>query len=81
MEFYHQHRVFQVCHKGNHTCQLKPKTTENDSFIEENIWKFGANVGPKKLAQLKMTEEMQKQFRDGDMDMDKIIEIVARLTD
>ena len=28
-----------------------------------------------------MTEEMQKQLRDGEMDMDKIIDIGARLTD
>ena len=81
MEFYHNERLLLVYHKGNHTCQLKPKTTENDSFIEENIRKFGANVGPKRLAQLKMTEEMQKQLRDGEMDMDKIIDIGARLTD
>ena len=58
VEFYHNERLLHVYHKGNHTCQLKPKTTENDSFIEENIRKFGANVGPKRLAQLKMTEEM-----------------------
>ena len=81
MEFYHQKRLLNVYHKGNHTCQLKPKTTENDSFIEENIRNFLANVGPKRLAQLKMTEEMQKQLRDGKMDMDKIIEIGARLKD
>ena len=81
VEFYHNERLLHVYHKGNHTCQLKPKTTENDSFIEENIRKFGANVGPKRLAQLKMTEEMQKQLRDGEMDMDKIIDIGARLTD
>ena len=81
MEFYHNERLFHVYHKRNHTCQLKPKITENDSFIEENIRKFGANVGPKRLAQLKMTEEMQKQLRDGEMDMDKIIDIGARLTD
>ena len=81
MEFYHNERLLHVYHKGNHTCQLKPKTTENDSFIEDNIRKFGANVGPKRLAQLKMTEEMQKQLRDGEMDMDEIIYIGARLTD
>ena len=28
-----------------------------------------------------MTKEMQKQLRDGEMDMDKIIDIGARLTD
>ena len=28
-----------------------------------------------------MTEEMQKQLRDGEMDMDKIIDIGATLTD
>ena len=81
VEYYHTERVLHVYHKGNHTCHLKPRTAENDTFIEENIKKFGAHVGPKKLAQLKMTEEMQKQLNEGTTDMDKIIDISARLVD
>ena len=53
MEYYHSERVIQVYNKGNHTCHLKPKTVENDTFIEENIRKFGANVGPKKIGPIK----------------------------
>ena len=74
-------RVLYVYYFGNYSCQPKAKTTENDSFIEENIKKFGVAVGPKKLAQLKMTEEMKNQMETGHLDMDRIINIGARLTD
>ena len=68
-------------HVGNHSCHLKPKLGENDKFIEENIKRFGAEVGPKKLAEMKMKEEMKKQLESGDMDMNRIVEIGAKLTD
>ena len=81
VEFHPNLRVLEVYHYGTHSCQVKPKTAENDSFIEENLQKFGVAVGPKKLAQLKMTEEMRNQIETGHLDMNKIIEIGARLTD
>ena len=38
-------------------------------------------LGPKNLTQLKMTEEMKSQIESGHLDMNKIIDIGARLTD
>ena len=81
VEFHHQMRVLEVYHHGNHSCQTKPKSAENDTYIEENLKRFGCSVGPKKLAQLKMTEEMKNQIETGHLDMNKIIDIGARLTD
>ena len=81
VEFHHQMRVLEVYHHVNHSCQTKPKSAENDTYIEENLERFGCSVGPKKLAQLKMTEEMKNQIETGNLDMNKIIDIGARLTD
>ena len=81
VEFHHQMRVLEVYHHGNHSCQTKPKSAENDTYIEDNLKRFGCSVGPKKLTQLKMTEEMKNQIETGHLDMNKIIDIGARLTD
>ena len=35
VEFHHKMRVLEVYHHGNHSCQTKPKSAENDSYIEE----------------------------------------------
>ena len=81
IEFNMQGRLLEVYHSGQHTCQVKPNIEENDTLIEDNIRKFGANVGPKRLAQMKMTEVLKKQMDSGDFDMDQIVDIAARLTD
>ena len=72
VEFHHQMRVLEVYHHGNHSCETKPKSAENDTYTEENLKRFGCSVGPKKLAQLKMTEEMKNQIETGHLDMNKI---------
>ena len=59
IEFNMQGRLLEVYHSGQHTCQVKPNIEENDNLIEHNIRKFSANVGPKRLAQMKMTEVLQ----------------------
>ena len=76
-----QGRLLEVYHKGKHNCQLKSNTEEHDQVIEENIKRFGANVGPKELAQMKMTEELKKQLNSQGFDMDKIVEIAATMSD
>ena len=81
IEFNMQGRLLEVYHSGQHTCQVKPNIEENDTLIEDNIRKFGANVGPKRLAQMKMTEVLKKQMDSGDFDMDEIVDIAAKLTD
>ena len=47
VEYTMQGRLVEVYQRGEHTCQLKLNTEENDQVIEENIRRFGANVGPK----------------------------------
>ena len=62
IEFHIQKRVLEVYHLGEHTCQVKPDPKENDREIEETVRKYGPNVTPKQMAQMKMTEELNKQF-------------------
>ena len=81
MEYNVQRRLLEVYHRGKHTCQLKPNTNEHDQVIEENIRRFGANVSPKQLAQMKMTEELKKQLDSQEFDMDKIVDIAATMPD
>lgn len=81
IEYNMQGRLLEVYHKGHHTCQVKPNSDEHDKVIEENIRRFGANVGPKDLAQMKMTEELKKQLDSQDFDMEKIVEIAATMSD
>ena len=75
IEFHIHQRVLEVYHQGEHTCQVKPDQKENDKEIEETVKKYGPNVTPKQMAQMKMTEELKKQFNSGVLDMDKIIDI------
>ena len=81
IEFNMQSRLLEVYHQGQHICQCKPNVEANDILIEENIKKFGADVGPKQLAQMKMTEVLKKQMDSGDFDMDEIVDIAAKMTD
>ena len=60
---------------------MKPDIHANDQEIEQNIRKYGATVGPKKLAQIRMTEELKKQMDTGEFDMDEIIGIAAKMSD
>ena len=58
-----------------------PDIHANDQEIEQNIRKHGATVGPKKLAQIRMTEELKKQMDTGEFDMDEIVGIAAKMSD
>ena len=80
IEFHIHQRVLEVYHQGEHTCQVKPDQKENDKEIEETVKKYGPNVTPKQMAQMKMTEELKKQFNSGVLDMDKIIDIGSVFT-
>ena len=81
IEFNMQNRLLEVYHFGNHTCKVKPDIHANDQEIEHNIRKYGATVGPKKLAQIRMTEELKKQMDTGEFDMDEIVGIAAKMSD
>ena len=50
IEFKMQSRLPEAYHFGNHTCKVKPDIHANDQEIEQNIRKYGATIGPKKLA-------------------------------
>ena len=80
IEFHIHQRVLEVYHQGEHTCQVKPDQKENDKEIEDTVKKYGPNVTPKQMAQMKMTEELKKQFNSGVLDMDKIIDIGSVFT-
>ena len=60
---------------------MKPNLEENDMIIKENIRGYGRNVGPKMLAQMKMTEVLRKQMDTGEFDMDVKVEISAKMSD
>ena len=81
IEFNMQGRLLEIYHQLQHNCQVKPYLEANDSLIEENIKKYGAHVGPKMLAQMKMTEVLKKQMDSGSFDMDEIVDIAAKMTD
>ena len=74
-------RLLEVYHQGEHTCHLKSDTTLHDKEIEDSIKRFGGRVTPKEMAQMRMTEELKKQFDSGELDMDKIIDIGGQFTD
>ena len=74
-------RMLEVYYQIDHTCTPKPATSTNDKETEETVRKYGGKVTPKEMAQLKMTEELKKQFDSGVLDMDKIVDIGAQFTD
>ena len=78
---YSQHKNLLVYHDGNHTCQEKPNNYEHDDYIEKCLRETGGRMGPKELAQMKMTSELEKQRRNGSHDMAPIVEIASRMTD
>ena len=80
IEYAFDTRYLRVYHNGNHTCHLKPNTTENDDFINESLKSLGGKVTPKELAQIQMTKELQKQMEEGVTDMAAIVDIAAKLT-
>ena len=81
IEFHKAQRMLEVYYQIDHTCTPKPETTANDKEIEDSVKKYGSKVTPKEMAQLKMTEELKKQFDSGVLDMDKIVDIGAQFTD
>ena len=80
IEYHINQRVLEVYHVGEHSCHLKPDTKQNDSVIQESVMKYGANITPKDMAKMKMTEELKSQFNTGELDMDKIIDIGSQFT-
>ena len=70
-----------VYHDGKHNCQEKPNTSQHDDYIEQCLRETGCTMGPKQLAQMKMTYELQKQKSTGTHDMAAIIEIASTMTD
>ena len=80
IEYYFESRLLEVCHHGQHKCQLKPDATEHDEYVKKSLQEIGAKVGPKELAKIQMTKELQKQMETGETDMAAIIEIAAKLT-
>ena len=75
IEYHVTMRLLEVYHQGEHTCQVKPETTLHDKAIEESIKRYGVRVTPKEIAQMRMTEELKKQFDSGEHDMNKIVDI------
>ena len=60
---YKSAHLLEVFHLGEHTCQPKPLAKEDaDKFLKENIWKFGTNLWPKELAEVKMSEELRNKM-------------------
>ena len=81
IEYHVTMRLLEVYHQGEHTCQVKPETTIHDKAIEESIKRYGVRVTPKEIAQMRMTEELKKQFDSGEHDMNKIVDIGSQFTD
>ena len=52
----------------------------NDQYVQRSLQEVGVTVGPKELAQIQMTKELQKQMESGETDMNAIIDIAAKLT-
>ena len=80
IKYYFESRLLEIYHHGNHTCMAKPDTSQNDEYVKKSLQEVGVKVGPKELAQIQMTKELQKQMETGETDMAAIIEIAAKLT-
>ena len=81
IEFHFGARLLEIYHQGKHTCTPSAPRDVDDAFIKEKLTKHGLTTTPKELAQLEMTEELNKQLQSGVTDMAAIINIAAKLTD
>ena len=80
IEYYHESRSLEVYHHGKHECQVRPNVSNNDQYVQRSLQEVGVTVGPKELAKIQMTKELQKQMESGETDMNAIIDIAAKLT-
>ena len=73
-------KMLVIYNDGKHRCTPKIQTT-NDDAIQAAIEESGGNIGPRELARLKMTQELNKQKLEGVHDMGAIVNIASQLTD
>ena len=81
IEYSQHNNLLVVYHDGNHTYQEKPNNYEHDDYIEKCLRETGTRLGPKELAQITITSELEKQRICGSHDMAPIVEIASRMTD
>ena len=80
IEYSMERRLLSIYHIGEHTCQVKINTTENDDYMKRSLTELGGRVTLKELAQIQMTKELEKQMDSGTTDMSAIVDIAAKLT-
>ena len=80
IEYSMERRLLSIYHIGEHTCQVKINTTENDDYMKRSLTELGGRVTPKKLAQIQMMKELEKQMDSGTTDMSAIVDIATKLT-
>ena len=80
IEYSMERRLLSIYHIGEHTCQVKISTTENDDYMKRSLTELGGRVTPKELAQIQMMKELEKQMDSGTTDMSAIVDIAAKLT-
>ena len=81
IEFSSHNNLLIVYHTGHHTCTPKIYLQENDKFIQSAIEETGGALGPKEIAHMKMTQEMKRQQKTGEYDINRIVDIASKLTD
>ena len=80
IEYNMERRLLSIYIKGNHTCQVRVNTAQNDDYMKKSLTELGGRVTPKELAQIQMTKELEKQMDSGITDMSAIVDIAAKLT-
>ena len=70
-----------VYHMGQHKCEHKPKRNDDVNYLEDEIRRYGTNVGPNEVARLQMKDELSRQLKTGAHDMSIISGIAAKFTD
>lgn len=81
VEYSDSSKLLTVYHSGEHTCTCKIDIYENDVFIQQALKETSGAVGPRELAKIKMTKELQSQRVKGQNDMMAIVNIASQLTD
>ena len=80
IEYNMERRLLSIYHIGDHTCQVRINTTENNDYMKRSLTELGGRVTPKELAQIQMTKELEKQMDSGTTNMSAIVDIAAKLT-
>ena len=80
IEYNMERRLLSIYIKGNHTCQVRVNTAQNDDYMKKTLTELGGRVTPKELAQIQMMKELEKQIDSGVTDMSAIVDIAAKLT-